>query len=83
MFETSEKIILRGTDVVALFASAAVFVSVLALIVGAMVTNAPKAHAADFAAPSGNELTVERIGEVSPSSSLMKVESNMPNTRTF
>lgn len=62
MFETSEKFVLRGSDIVALLASAAVFVSVLALTVGSMITVEPQAHAAEFAAPSGNEVTVERIG---------------------
>ncbi len=61
MFETSEKLVLRGADIAALLASAVVFVSVLALIVGATITVAPQAHAADFAAPSGNEAAVERI----------------------
>jgi|GEM_PF-5779345 len=62
MFETSEKFVLRGTDIIALLAGTTVFVSVIALIVGAMITVAPQAQAADYAALPGNETAVERIG---------------------
>ncbi len=42
MFETSEKLILRGSDIVALLASIAVVACVLTFIITAMVTIAPQ-----------------------------------------